>query len=384
MRRWFVLGLVVVALTACRAAPPAADTLPATVQYRVEGPGVSLQVQDVLNPTPSAEIGDYWLVRQDPVTIQVDLPFRPTASERARLEARIRQSLPAAGIRHLTWDGHQVCIDLDLPPGTHGLALGGIVNFARWIGQGRLWVKHETSLIVDATNGTAELVSAADVVVHPDGRRALFEVAREDGDAWPWTWHWRLAVRSAAGEVMSRWDLFSAESLEVVPRLHAWWGPDGILFTQYTTGGGQVLWRLAAVDPDTGDVWTLAGPATYIAGLSGGQYLLVGGVDDDPGDRGHQEPADTDATRWQIWRSGAGLTDLTLPAELERRVPARGVHSLWGEWMVLYAEYAADPYDARPMLWRVNSDQWLELRPVRPLGWYEGTFYWLREQGGEP
>lgn len=468
MSRWFVLGLVLVApaaLAACRAAAPAVDTLPAAVQYRVEGPAVSLQAQDLLNPTPWAEVGDYWLVHQDPVTIRIDLPLRPTGDQRARLEARIRQSLRDAEIRDLTWDGHRVRVDLDLPPGTHGLALGGIegleqegldralwlertrryevmawqpgdspasgaqtiahldlpagaegvgpvvaerdfliaggdlqgpvdrlrtiwtwtpgahealplpgaypVNIARWIGENRLWVSHESSLVVDAAAGTAEPADAADAAVHPDGRTARFEVAREDGDAWPWTWHWHLVVRSPAGQVVSRWDLFSAGSLEVVPWLDAWWGPDGITFTPYTTEAGHVRWWLAVVDPDTGDMQTLAGPAAHIAGLGGGQYLLVGEAHDA-------------AAPWRIWRPGTGLTDLTLPAELARRIPAPRVHSLWDDWIVLYAGGETDPHGARPVLWRVNSDVWVDLGPVRPLGWYEGRFYGLQEQGGEP
>lgn len=418
-----------------------------------------------MNPTPWAETGDYWLVRQDPVTIRIDLPFRPTGRERERLEARIRQSLGAAEIRDLAWGGHRVRVDVHLPPGTHQLALGGIeglerqgldrvlwlertqrydvvawrpaspaasdaetvtqldlptgaegvgpvvaerdfllaggdlqgpadrlrtiwswtpgtqealplpgaypVNIARWIGEDRLWVRHEIGLIVDTAAGTAEPVDAADVAVHPDGRTALFHVAREDGDTWPWTWHWRLAVKSPAGQVVSRWELFTAGGLEVVPRLETWWGPDGITFTTYITDAGDIRWWLAVVDPDTGDMRTLAGPAVYVSGLGGGQYLLAGESGEAP-------------APWRIWRPGTGLTDVTQPAELHWRVPAPRVHSLWGEWMVLYVDDAADPHVARPVVWRVNSDEWLELGPVQPLGWYEGTFYWLRAQGWEP
>jgi|GEM_PF-5076088 len=471
MGRWFFLGLVLVSpavLAACPAAPPAGGALPAAVQYRVEGPAVSLQAQELSNPTPWAEKGDYWLVYQDPVTIGIDLPFRPDGDERARLETRIRQSLQGAGIRDLDWAGHRVRIDLDLPPGIHQLALGGIegleragldralwlertrryevmawkpgvpasaaeraaqldlpagaegvgpvvadrdflvaggnlqgpvdllrtlwswtpgaseatalpgvyaVNTARWITQDRLWVAHEAHLVVDVTTGAVEpaaAAGAADVAVHPDGRTALFEVVLDDGDAWPRTWRWRLAVRSPAGQVLSRWDLFSAGTLEVVPWLEAWWGPDGITFTRYTSEAGDTRWWLSVVDPETGDVRTLAGPVAQISGLGGGQYLLVAAGDE-------SAPA-----RWQVWRPGTGLVDVTLPGELERRVPTPRVHSLWGEWMVFHTGDAADPHVTLLVAWRVASGEWLELGPVQPLGWHQGKFYWLQAQGGEP
>src|SRR5690606_20035096 len=144
MGRWFFLGLVLVTpavLAACPAAPPAGGALPAAVQYRVEGPAVSLQAQELSNPTPWAEKGDYWLVYQDPVTIGIDLPFRPDGDERARLETRIRQSLQGAGIRDLDWAGHRVRIDLDLPPGIHQLALGGIEGLERAGLDRALWLE---------------------------------------------------------------------------------------------------------------------------------------------------------------------------------------------------------------------------------------------------
>lgn len=452
MRRWFAPGLVLVGLTACHVAAPADDVVPATVQYRVEGPAVSLHVPDLLNPTPFAEVGDYWLVREDPITIHIAFPFRPTRADREQLETRIRQWLSTAKIHDLTWDGNQVHIHLDLPPGTHGLAFGNMeglthngldralwlertrpyqvmawqpggqpaaaarlnlpvaaegvglvvshrdfliaggelqgpvdmlrtiwswtpggaeaavlpgafpVNIARWTGEDQLWVRHEVGLVVDTGTGTVEREGVVDVAVHPDGRTAHFQVRLTVNETWPRTWHWRLVVLSSGGEPIAEWDLFNGESLEsVVPWLNAWWGPGGIVFTPYTVDADTVTWWLAVVDPDAGNVRTLAGPAQSITPLGEGQYLLV----------------DADSGEWRLWKPETELTGVTLPPALQRRVMRP--HSLWGEWMVLYTHPETNSHGDELVIWRVNAEEWLGLGPVKPLGWHEGTFYWLHE-----
>src|SRR5690606_37480338 len=142
--------------------------LPTTGRYRVEGPAVSLQVPDLVNPTPWAETGDYWLVRQDPVTIRIDLPFRPTGRERERLEARIRQSLGAAEIRDLAWGGHRVRVDVHLPPGTHQLALGGIEGLERQGLDRVLWLERTQRYDVVAWRPASPAASDAETVTQLD------------------------------------------------------------------------------------------------------------------------------------------------------------------------------------------------------------------------
>ncbi|MBT9258588.1 MAG: hypothetical protein KM310_02335 [Clostridiales bacterium] len=466
MRRWLGVGWLLFALTACQTAPSTTSGLPAVVQYRVEGPSAFFQAPGPREAVDGAgNAFDYWLVGEDPITVEVAFPFNPTKAERELLEEGIRNTFSAGEIQSLSWDGHRVRLRLALGPGTYGLgfthieglkdrwlygeelrhdlwlertrpyqvmatkpggetavfqldlpawaeAVGPVVsqgdfliaagevqgvvgtlrtiwswtpgedgasllpgiyyvNTARWVGKDRLWVGFENGMIVDTATGAIEAEGVADIALHPDGRTARFYVVSEgEGQqTWPYVWHWRVAIYSPEGEALSDWDLFSGDSLDAhgPPRLDAWWGDEEILFTRYTTEGGELQWWLSSLNPETGHMDTLAGPPWGIRFLDDGQYLLVKG-------RGEET-----SPQWRLRRPEGGLMDVTLPSELNGRFILP--HSLWGDWMVLYTNGDPNSPGEELVMWRINTEEWRSLGPGHALGWKEGTFYWLK--GGD-
>ncbi|MBT9260395.1 MAG: hypothetical protein KM310_11710 [Clostridiales bacterium] len=241
---------------------------------------------------------------------------------------------------------------------------------AFWLGKDLLWVKGLADTVVNTATGTVTLAGFSDVALGSGGERAEFQLVLPPEEMESKKGPWRVTIYDADGREKGEWDLFEGEPFELNyrPSLKAWWGEDGIYFTPYAVeatepdshGAGRLWWSLARVNPDTGEMETLADPVPFIAFLGDGQYLL----EDESG-------------LWYLWRPGKGLTDLSRPAPFKGKAYP---HSAWGDWMVLYGEFPDESGTTRSelVLWHMKTDKEYRLGPGEPLGWKDGTFYWLQ------